>query len=319
MAKVVVTDYNFTDLAAEQACAEQGQASFTAHQCTTATEVIDVLRDAKLAFVQLVDVPAAAVANMAAEAVIVRYGVGVDNLPLAACAKHGVRVCNVPDYGMAEVAEHACALLLALHRRLPALDAQIRGGDWDAIAVVNSVPSLSQTTLGLLGCGRIGQEVIARMSKFGVRVIAHDPGLAAEQIQAAGATSVTLEELFAQAELLSLHAPAIPSTAQIINQESIALMQDGVIIVNCARGELVNEADLAAALTSGKVAAAGLDVFSAEPLPANSPLRQAPNVLLSPHAAWCSAQSTPKLQQLAAEEGLRALRGEPLRCEVVLG
>ena len=140
--------------------------------------------------------------------------------------------------------------------------------------------------------------------------------MADDEIRAAGAAPVSMDELFARADAVSLHAPATPATRGVVDAARLAGMKDGAVIVNCARGDLVVEEDLAAALRAGKLAGAGLDVFGAEPLPAASPLREAPNLLLTPHAAWCSRASTGRLQRLAAEELGRALRGEPLRCEL---
>lgn len=316
--KVVVTDHNFPNLKHEQAAAHSCGAGFRAHNCTAAKEVAEVLRGADLAFVQLAPVSAEAVASMNRGAVIVRYGVGIDNLPLAACGKFGVRVCNVPDYGLAEVADHAAALLLSLHRRLPQLDSQVRNGGWDAVGLCGAVPPLSSLTLGLFGFGRIGRQLLHRMLAFNMCCSVHDPFVEGEVIRAAGGVPVDKDELLAKSDMLSLHAPHVPGSEPVISGASLAKMKKNAILVNCARGELIDEAALAAALGNGTIAAAGLDVFADEPLRAGSPLRTAPNILLTAHAAWCSAASIPRLQRLAAEEGVRALRGEPLRCEISL-
>ena len=314
--KAVVVDCAFPDLERERAAAAAGDASFVALQNAAESEIVEALRDADLVFAQFARIPEAAVAAMRTGAVIVRYGVGLDNLPLAACAARGVRVCNVPDYGAEEVADHALAMLLGLHRRLPQLDAAVRAGEWGGDDRADAVAPIDSLTLGILGFGRIGRAVAKRAAAFGVACAACDPAADEEAIHAAGATPVALAELWRRADWLSLHAPSTPATRQILNRESLAQTKRGVIVVNCARGDLINESDLAAALRSGAVAAAGLDVFSAEPLAADSPLRDAPNLILTPHIAWRSCRALPRLQQLAAEEGLRALRGEPLRCEI---
>lgn len=314
--RAVVTEHAFADLAAERAAAAACGVELEDCQCRGAADVVRALAGTDAALVQLAEVPAAAVAGMPAGAALIRYGVGVDNIDLAACARRGVRVCNVPDYGLGEVADHSVAMLLALLRRLPALDAEVRAGGWDLKPALAAAPPLDECVVGTLGLGRIGREVLRRMRAFGVEAIAHDPGVAPAQMRKEGVAPVGLDELFARADAVSLHAPATPATRGLVDAARIAGMKDGALLVNCARGDLVVEEDLAAALRAGKLGGAGLDVFGAEPLPAASPLRGAPNLLLTPHAAWCSRASTARLQRLAAEELGRALRCEPLRCEL---
>ena len=316
--RAVVTDHGFVDLSAESSAAAACGVELEDCQCADEAELVRALEGTAVALVQLIPVPAAALAGLRPDAVLIRYGVGVDNIDLAACRERGVRVCNVPDYGLDEVADHSVALLLGLLRRLPALDAQVRGGGWNLKEVMAPVPPLSATVGGVLGFGRIGREVARRLRACGMKVIAHDPVVDADAMAAEEVEGVSCDELFARAGAISLHAPATAATKGLVNAERLASMPDGAVIVNCARGELIVEADLAAALQSGKLAGAGLDVFVREPLEESSPLRTAPNVLLTPHAAWYSKESTARLQRLAAEELGRALRGEPLRCELDL-
>lgn len=316
--RAVVTDHGFPDLSAERAAAAACGIELEDCQCVDEEQLIRALEGTAVALVQLIPVSAAALAGLRPDAVLIRYGVGVDNIDLAACRERGVRVCNVPDYGLDEVADHSVALLLGLLRRLPALDAQVRGGGWNLKEVMADVPPLSATVGGVLGFGRIGREVARRLRACGMKVIAHDPVVDADAMAAEEVEGVSCDELFARAGAISLHAPATAATKGLVNAERLASMPDGAVIVNCARGELIVEADLAAALQSGKLAGAGLDVFGREPLEESSPLRAAPNVLLTPHAAWYSKESTARLQRLAAEELGRALRGEPLRCELDL-
>ncbi|MBF2734980.1 MAG: C-terminal binding protein [Betaproteobacteria bacterium AqS2] len=314
--RAVVTEHAFEDLAAEREAAAACGVELEDCQCKGGEDVVRALAGTDAALVQLIEVPAAAVAGMKEGGTLIRYGVGVDNIDLAACAERGVRVCNVPDYGLGEVADHSVALLLALLRRLPALDAEVRAGGWDLKPALGAAPPLDECVVGTLGFGRIGRAVLRRMRAFGVQVIAHDPVVDPEDMRAEDVAPVELDELFARADAVSLHAPATAATRGLVDAARIVAMKDGALLVNCARGGLVDEEALAAALRAGKLAGAGLDVFGAEPLPAASPLRGAPNLLLTPHAAWCSRASTARLQRLAAEELGRALRGEPLRCEV---
>lgn len=253
-------------------------------------------------------------AAMAPGAVVVRYGVGVDNVDLAAARDLGVHVCNVPDYGVDEVADHAAAMTLALARKLDSYDGGIRAGEWKIGAMVDGLPSLRDTTVGLIGLGRIARAYAARMAVFGCRITGFDPFIPEEQIRAADITPLPWDAVIASANVLSLHAPLTPETRHLIDATAIARMTKGAILINCSRGGLVDEDALAAALVSGHLSGAGLDVFEKEPLPADSPLRGAPHVIMSPHAAFYSDASVDALQRLASEEALRGLRGEPLRC-----
>lgn len=314
--RVVVTDYNFPQLEFEQKAADAVGASFASHQCADADAVAAAVDGASAVFVQFAPLNASAIDRLAEPAVIVRYGVGFDNIDVAAAKARGVRVCYVPDYCVDEVSDHTSALLLTLLRRLPALDRSVRDGQWAPVAVARPLPPFDQTTVGFLGLGRIGQSVLDRLRRFGFRFAITDPRVDAGRAAQLGAQAVPLPDLWSSSDALLLHAPSTPETRHIVNAHSLAAMKPGVILVNCARGDLIDEAALAEALSNGKIGAAGLDVFEAEPLPASSPLRSAPNVLLSPHAAWYSERAIGRLQQLAADEVSRFFNGEQPRCPV---
>lgn len=312
--KVVVTDYTFPSVTSEQAAAEAAGAAFCAHQCRTDAEVAEAVAGADAVAVQF-----AAFGPLAAKAVkpgatVIRYGVGYDNIDRAAASAAGLRVGYVPDYCADEVADHTAASILCLLRKLVPLDASVRGGDWSAVRVARPLKPFGETVIGFFGMGQIGSAVRARLAGFGFRFIAADPGLSADRAEAqGGVTRVTADELLARSDLISLHAPATPATIGFFNAERLARMQPHAMIVNTARGQLIDEADLARALVEGTIGGAALDVFQAEPLPADSPLRSAPNCLLSPHAAWYSEAAIGRLQGLVAEDIARALRGEPPR------
>ena len=271
------------------------------------------LRDADVAFVNLVPVTKAALAAMRPGALVVRYGIGYDNVDIAAARRLGVRVANVPDYGSDTVADHASACMLALLRRLPIFDAAIRREGWINPDRVGPLPALAATTVGLVGVGRIGALVARRLQAFGIRILASDPFADPIRLREAGIEPVALDTLLAEAHGLSLHLPATAETRHIIGRQSIAQMRRGAMLVNTARGALVDEAALADALADGRLGGAALDVFDPEPLDPASPLHAMPNVILTPHAAFYSVESLDALQRLAAEEARRALAGEPLR------
>lgn len=308
--RVVVTDATFPDVAKEETAARAGGASLERHACKTADEVAAALKGADVAVVQFAPLTRAAIAGMAPGGTAIRYGVGYNNFDVPALNEHGVKAAYVPDYCTAEVADHTAASILALLRKLPALDASVRKGEWAAVGIAKPLKSFVETTIGFLGFGRIAQEVAARLAPFGFHFIAHDPYFSGSFPRL---TLVDLPGLLAQADALTLHAPATPETTGIINPANLARMKATAVIVNTARGDLIDEAALAAALTSGTIAGAALDVFQTEPLAADNPLRTAPNLLLGPHAAWYSDVAVERLQSLVADEITRALTGQDVR------
>ncbi len=311
--RVVVTDLRFEGLLNERAAAERFGASFHEFDCRDAAEVADALRDADIAFVNLVPVNEAALAGMRPGALVIRYGIGTDNVDVAAARRLGIRVANVPDYGSDTVADHASASMLALLRRLPIFDAAIRHEGWINPDRVRPLPALASTVVGLVGVGRIGLLVARRLQVFGVRILASDPFADPDRLRDAWIEPVSLDTLLAEAHGISLHLPATAETRHIIGRQSIARMRPGAMLVNTARGALVDEAALSEALADGRLGGAALDVFDPEPLAPDSPLRAMPNVILTPHAAFYSVESLDALQRLASEEAARALAGEPLR------
>ena len=314
--KVVVTDHAFPGLDHERRAAERAGAQFSHHQARTEDEAVEVTRGAAVAFVNFAPVTRRVLEGLAPRATVIRYGVGYDNVDVEAASELGVRVANVPDYGTATVADHAAALLLALLRRLPHYDRAVRGSGWIAPAEVGDVRALGGATVGLIGTGRIGLALADRLRAFGLRLLAFDPYASEDALRQRGVERARLEELLPAVDALSLHAPATPETHHVIDAGALAKLKPGAVVVNTARGALVDEAALHDALERGTLAGAGLDVFEDEPLPEDSPLRRHPAVLLTPHVAFYSDRSVDDLQRLAAEEAQRALAGEPLRCPV---
>ena len=220
-----------------------------------------------------------------------RAGVGVDNIDLDAATKQGVLVMSTPGGSSVSVAEHTFALLLALVRQIPAFDAAMRAGRWEKSS---SGAEVRGKTLGLIGLGRIGSEVALRAEAFDMRVLAFDPFISEAAAKELCVELVPLDQLLGESDFLSLHTAVVPQTRDMINAQSIAKMKKGVRIVNSARGELINEADLAAAIKSGHVAGAALDVFAEEP-PKNCPLIGLPNVITTPHVAGSTAEAQEEL------------------------
>ncbi|QXQ18557.1 C-terminal binding protein [Pseudomonas tolaasii] len=312
--KLVVTDQAFGNTRHEQAAAALVGAQFFEHQCRSEDETLEAVRGAHAVINNFAPMTHRVMAAMAPGAVVVRYGVGVDNVDLAAARELGIRVCNVPDYGVEEVADHAAAMTLALARKLDHYGTGIRNGEWKIAQMVDGVRSLRDTTVGLIGLGRIARAFASRMAAFGCTIVGYDPYVTNQQAREAGIEPMSRAEVIASAHVLSLHVPLTPETRHVIDADAIARMPRGAILINCSRGGLIDETALAQALVSGQLSGAGLDVFEKEPLPADSPLRSAPHLLVSPHAAFFSDASVDALQRLASEEALRGLRGEALRC-----
>jgi D-3-phosphoglycerate dehydrogenase len=313
---VVVTDSNFTSLDAERAAAESGGASFTAHQCRTEEAVAEALAGADIGIVQFAPVTAAAIAGMAPGARLIRYGVGYNNIDVAAARESGREVAYVPDYCTAEVADHTATLALTLLRRLPALDESVRSGVWSVLDAAPAIRASGDVVVGFLGLGRIGRATLARLAPFGFRFAVHDPMLSPEDAGQLGATLVDCDTVIASADLLILHLPLTEGTKHILNAGALGRMRRGSMIVNTARGGLIDEDALAELLSAGQIAGAALDVFETEPLAADSPVRRAPNTILTPHAAWYSDVAMTRLQTMVADEVTRALSGHKPRCPV---
>lgn len=248
--------------------------------------------------------------------VIGRAGVGVDNIDVPAATARGILVVNSPGGNTIAAAEHAMALLLALSRNIPQANARLRAGGWDRSSFIG-VEVLGKT-LGIIGLGRIGSEVARRAQGFQMQVIAYDPYLSAEGAAKMGIRLVSLEELIRASDYITLHVPLSSETRHLIGERELSAMKKGVRIINAARGGIVDEAALCDAVKRGHVAGAALDVFETEPLPADSPLRDLPNVIVTPHLGASTKEAQISVAVEVAEEVLAALRGEPVRNAVNL-
>jgi D-3-phosphoglycerate dehydrogenase / 2-oxoglutarate reductase len=214
------------------------------------------------------------------------------------------------------VADHTLALALALGRQLPAIDRRTREGVWKLAPATVPLPAFREMTFATAGFGRIARAVLARARPFGFRLAAYDPYVSDGVLAGAGVERLALDALFAEADILSLHLPLTPETRHFVDAERLARMKAHAVLVNTSRGPLVDTVALAGALERRTIGYAGLDVFEAEPLPDDHPIRRSPYALLTSHTAWYSEASLPRLQRLAAEEALRGLRGEPLHNQV---
>jgi D-3-phosphoglycerate dehydrogenase / 2-oxoglutarate reductase len=293
---IVITDWLFPDLAIEQ--------------CKTEAELIALVADADAVITQFARINANVIGAMNRARAIVRYGIGVDNVDLDSARAHGIPVSNIPDYCIDEVADHTLACILGLTRQVVTHTADLRSGNWRLAVSVAEMKALRDQTVGVIGFGRIGREVVSRLRPFKCRVLVHDPVVASDDISTAGATAATLDEIFSRADIITLHCPSTPATRRIISAASLQKMKSGSLLVNVARGDLVDTAALVTALESRHLAAAALDVFDPEPLPADHALRRLPNVIIAPHIASVSTVAVQKLREGAATLAAIAARGE---------
>jgi phosphoglycerate dehydrogenase-like enzyme len=238
---------------------------------------------------------------------VARYGVGLDNIDVAAATELGMVVSNVPDYCIDEVSDHALALVLALSRRIVDFAGQTRAGGWDNQGA-GAMHRLRGRVLGLVGFGRIGRAVAARAQPFGLSVLAYSPSLSASP-SGGVRTARSLDELLRSSDVVSLHAPLTDATRHMIGAEQLAMMRPDAFLVNTARGALVDEGALVEALGQGALGGAGLDVMDEEPPGQDHPLRRTPGVIMTPHAAFYSVESINELQVKAAGNVATVLGG----------
>jgi D-3-phosphoglycerate dehydrogenase len=311
--KVSVTDYSFPSLDIEKAileplgCEVASLKTGKDHQ-----ELCALVQQADFVIAQFAPVNAAVIEAMQKCKVIVRYGIGVDNVDLRAAAAKGIPVCNVPDYCIDEVADHALAMILDLTRKITANAAKVKAGGWGLAVPLQAMFALKDMTVGVVGFGRIGREVANRLKSFKCKVLVYDPIADAAAVEAAGFAPAALDELLASSDLVTLHCPSNEKTQYMINAQSISTMKPGAMLVNTSRGTLVKTDDLASALQTGKISAAALDVTDPEPISPGHPIVKLDNCIITSHIASCSDAAVQKLRSDAAGIVVRAIRGQKL-------
>ena len=311
--KVVITDYSFPNLEIEEGILVVGGHEVVAwKEKRPAEELVELVRDADAVITQFASVNTDVIANMRQAKVIVRYGIGVDNVDLAAARARGIPVCNVPDYCIDEVADHTLAFILATTRQVVTNSNLVHSGKWGLATSLDQLRALRDLTVGVVGFGRIGREVAARLKAFKCRVLVYDPVVVDSTIIHAGGTPASLAQLLSDSDVITLHCPSTATTRGLINRSSLATTKRGVILINLARGDLVDSQGLTEALQSGQVSNAALDVFAPEPIPTDHPILQMENVILASHIASASVPAIRKLRETAAGLALMAVRGEPL-------
>ena len=312
MSKVAITDYTFEDLTVEKGILEAAGCEVIAQQCKSPQELIRLVADTDYVITQFAPITSSVIDAMERCKVIVRYGIGVDNVDLDAAAAREIPVCNVPDYCINEVADHTLSLILALNRQLVWICHHVRNGFWKFSVPFEQMRVLTEMVVGIVGYGRIGRAVAERLKAFKCDILVFDPGVAASRISASGCTPVTLDELLQTSDLITLHCPSTDQTRYMINEESLQRVKKGVLLVNASRGNLIKTDDLIAALRSGQVSAVALDVTDPEPINTDNPLLKMENVIITNHIASASVSAIEKLRTGVANTVVRAIRGERL-------
>jgi D-3-phosphoglycerate dehydrogenase len=306
---IAVTDSVFPSLDPAKAALAKLNPTFQMSKSANADDILAVAKDADAILVTYAKLTRDILTQLTRCKAIGRFGLGVDNIDLVAAKEKGIAVNYVPDYCIREVSDHAMALLLSLIRKVPLSNKLVQSGRWEMPAVV-PIRRIEGTTLGLIGLGHIPRLVAPKAKAFGMRVIAHDPFAKAELFKSVGVESVDLDTLYAQSDYISVHAPLTPQTRGMVNAAAFAKMKKGAYIVNTARGPLIDEPAMIAALDSGQLGGAGLDVVSAEPLARDSKLLGRDNVIISPHTAFYSIEALNELQTKCASDVARVLSGE---------
>jgi len=307
---IIVTDSVFPSLDPAIAALARLDPEMRMAKSASAEDILAVARDADAILVTYAKMTGDLLRQLTRCKAIGRFGIGVDNIDLPAAAEMGITVTYVPDYCVCEVSDHAMALLLSLARKIPFSNKLVQSGRWEMPAVV-PIHRLDGRVLGLVGFGNIPRRLAPKAQAFGMRVVTHDPYLSADVLKAAGVEAVDFDRLLAISDFVSIHVPLTPATRGLFNAQTFAKMKAGALLVNTARGPLIDEPALVAALKAGQIGGAALDVVATEPLPKNSPLIGHDDIILSPHTAFYSEEALVELQTKCASDVARVLSGEP--------
>jgi D-3-phosphoglycerate dehydrogenase len=317
-AKIVVTDYIESDLEWERVQLAALGVTFEAFQLKFASheDLLTRVGDADVLVVNMVKIDRKVIQDLRSCRLIIRHGVGYDNIDVPAATDHGIQVCYVPDYCREEVAEQAMMLLLLCRRRFTqqqeSLEVSLKKGQWD-FNRVGAIRRFSGTKAGIVGCGRIGSLVVGMLRGFGIEVMVHDPYLSERRQVELGIRCMPLEEVLREADMVTVHPSLTHETKYMIGERELRMMKPTAILVNTARGGIVNAEALARACKEGWIAGAGIDVFEKEPPENGFVLRGISNIILTPHLAWYSEDAGLSIREKIMEDIRRFLEGHPPR------
>jgi len=306
---IAITDSPFPSLDPAKKALARLDPEYRMAKSPSADDILAVARDADAVLVTFARLPGQLLRQLTRCKAIGRFGLGVDNIDLTAAKELGIAVNYVPDYCLREVSDHAMAFLLALARKVTFANKLVQSGRWD-VAPLAPMRRLEGQVLGLVGFGNIPRALAPKAKSFGLQVLTYDPYVDQDALTAMGVESVSFDDLLARSDFISVHAPLQPATRGLMNAKAFAKMKKGAFLINTARGPLVDEAALIAALDSGHLGGAALDVVATEPLARDSPLIGRDNVILTPHTAYYSVEALEELQTKCASDLARVLSGE---------
>ena len=306
---IALTDSPFPSLDPAKAALSRIDYELRVAKSPSPDDILAVAKDADAILVTYAKLTRELLMQLSKCKAIGRFGLGVDNIDLVAAGEKGIQVNYVPDYCIHEVSDHALALLLALARKVPQSNKLVQSGRWE-VPPLTPMHRLSGRVLGLVGFGNIPRMLAPKAKALGLKVVAYDPFAKAELFKEAGVESVSFDELLAMSDFVSVHAPLMPETRGLMNAAAFAKMKKGAMIINTARGPLIDEGALLAALDSGQLGGAALDVITTEPMPKDSPLLGRDNLILTPHTAFYSVEALNELQTKCASDVARVLSGE---------
>jgi D-3-phosphoglycerate dehydrogenase len=306
---VLVTDYTWKSTDLEASVLAEAGARLLEAETGSEEELQSLVVNADAILTCFARVSAEVIRRGEKLQVVGRYGIGVDNIAVEEATRLGIPVTNVPAYCVDEVAEHALAFMLGLARKIPRYDRAVHEGNWKLDTGV-PMHRVAGRTLGIIGFGHIGQSLARKVAGFGMRILVHDPIARPETLQSHNAEGVSLDDLLAQADFVSIHTPLIPETRAMINRDRLRRMKPTAFLINTARAGIIDQDALLAALQEGRIAGAALDVFDPERLPADHPLLAQPNLLATPHVAFYSEESVQEMEIKAARNVARILSGQ---------
>jgi D-3-phosphoglycerate dehydrogenase / 2-oxoglutarate reductase len=306
---IAITDSPFHSLDPAKAALARLDPEYRIAKSPSGADILAVARDADAVLVTYAKLPGELLRELTRCRAIGRFGLGVDNIDLPAAKALGIAVNYVPDYCLREVSDHSIALLLALARKVTFANRLVQSGAWEVPPIV-PLRRLEGQVLGLVGFGNIPRTLAPKAKAFGLKVLAHDPYVSKDVLAAAGVEGVSFDDLLARSDFISMHAPLSPATRAMMNGGAFAKMKKGAFLINTARGPLIDEAALVAALDAGHLGGAALDVVTEEPLAKDSALLGRDNVILTPHTAFYSVEALEELQTKCASDVARVLSGE---------
>lgn len=306
---IAITDSPFPSLDPAKKALARLDPEYRMAKSPSADDILAVARDADAILVTYAKLPGQLLRRLERCKAIGRFGLGVDNIDLPAAKECGIAVNYVPDYCLREVSDHAMALLLALARKVTLSNKLVQSGRWE-VPPITPLRRLEGQVLGLIGFGNIPRALAPKAQAFGLKVITHDPYVKPDVLAKAGVEGVSFDDLLARSDFISVHAPLMSATRGLVNAAAFAKLKKGALIINTARGPLIDEAALIAALDAGQLGGAALDVVTTEPLAKDSPLVGRDNVILTPHTAFYSVEALEELQTKCASDVAHVLSGE---------